>query len=128
MWLSRLKSHIQSNIVPLLSCEGGIADAAIEVALPGNHVELEVVTVRHLTGRLADSFTAGTSKDDTSCTPQATPTNRSHDLLPEAPVLLMGILESSLANGGARYTGITLADVTGRIPCEVKEIWEVPQH
>lgn len=44
--------------------------------------------------------------------------------LPEAPVFLLGVLMSSVSprareGGRGMYTGLCLADATGRIPCEV---------
>lgn len=84
-------------------------------------VEYEVVTIRHLMSKIKSSFTAGVS---TNLLPPMIKAEHSNEYpLPEAPALVMGVLESSITSSSSRnepsYCGIVLADATGKIPCNV---------
>lgn len=94
---------------------------------PHHLVELEVVTVKHLVSKISDSFAAASlyECDDQKPAPslQRNPDPCISNLLPEAPVFLLGVLSPSvLAPAGSSsnaYPGLILADATGNIACEV---------
>ncbi len=168
-WLERLEHHIQTHINPLLSTQDGGGSGCISHrdvvqtltlgqrphshAPPHHLVELEVVTVKHLLAMISNSFSAAslsdiaTSEDLSSDVdpeplppPTTAPLPRLHGELSKAPVMLLGVLMSSLSplalqapdirpptrsgsgnsGSGLVYAGLVLADATGKIPCEVK--------
>ena len=129
--MERLKWHIRANISPLLA--GHRSSCTVEEVMqilsppPPHLVELEVITIKHLMMKMTNSFTVTSLQDVTTTTTTTSEQRQGVENLcdgdlPEAPVFVLGVLMSSASPwGGGRgtYTGLCLADTTGRIPCEV---------
>lgn len=132
VWLQRLKCHIEICINPVLTQYQSASITLDDVVnLLDSHlhhlVEYEVVTIKHLVVKISQSFAAGilqdTSSDHGMPTANTKPLHTTHDNLLEAPVILLGVLVSSVLqlskDSPLQYKGLFLADATGKIPCEV---------
>ena len=119
--MERLREHQKSNINPLLPahCACCVEDVLQSLTPPPRYlVELEVVTVKHLVSKISNSFAAASLHNGADI--QTPPSKCPGALLPEAPVFLLGVLVSSVSTrSGNGLTGLTLADTTGKIACEV---------
>ena len=125
MWLEKLRLHIYNNINPLLKNHFITYEQVLEaIGLPPQHLaQLELVTITHLNSKISSSFTARILDDVHKDFTAKLSGSSKYPLLIEAPVFLLGVLKSSisssLSDSNIDYTGLILADATGKIPCEV---------